>query len=68
VEPLSTGRAGYQLTHFPKAGRVVRSWLTVSGTGPNYQAGTNLLVVGHKFRAWFPANAIQTFEITLSGT
>lgn len=58
----------YNLKNFPDADGVIRSWITVTGSGLNYQAGTNLMVEEHSFRAWFPANAIQTFEImNLSG-
>ena len=56
----------YQLKNFPEASSGIQSWMTATGTGPKYQASTNLIIEGHSFRAWFPANAVQTFEIGTS--
>jgi galactan endo-1,6-beta-galactosidase len=53
----------YNLSNFPCASGPVQSWITVTATGPSYRYSTNVLISQRSFRAWFPANTIQTFEI-----
>jgi galactan endo-1,6-beta-galactosidase len=53
----------YNLSNYPSASGPVRRWTTVTGTGPSYQFDTNVAVNQRTFKAWFPTNSIQTFEI-----
>jgi galactan endo-1,6-beta-galactosidase len=53
----------YNLANFPSASGPVRRWITVTGTGPNYQCDTNIVLSQRAFKAWFPANTVQTFQI-----
>jgi galactan endo-1,6-beta-galactosidase len=52
----------YNLTNFSNAGGPIQSWMTGPG-GTNYQLGTNVVMGQHAFRAWFPKNTVQTFEV-----
>lgn len=53
----------FNLTNFPDARGPIQSWMTATGDGPRYQFSTNVAMSQHAFRAWFPRNTIQTFEI-----
>jgi len=53
----------YNLSNFPLANGPIHRWMTATGTGPRYQFSTNLVISGRMFKAWFPINTIQTFEI-----
>jgi galactan endo-1,6-beta-galactosidase len=53
----------YNLSNFPYAKGPIHRWMTVTGNGPSYQFSTNLVIRQRTFKAWFPINTIQTFEI-----
>lgn len=59
----AAGWITYNLSNFPYANGPIHRWMTVSGTGPSYQLSTNLVISQRVFKAWFPTNTIQTFEI-----
>ncbi len=53
----------YNLSDFLYASGPVQRWTTVTGAGPSYQRGTDITLSQRTFKAWFPANSVQTFEI-----
>jgi galactan endo-1,6-beta-galactosidase len=53
----------YNLTNYPYANGPIQRWTTVTGSGPNYQFSTDVTMSQRTFRAWFPANTVETFEI-----
>lgn len=53
----------YSLTNFASVAGPIRSWVTATATGPVYQYSPDLSVQQKTFKAWFPSNTIQTFEI-----
>jgi galactan endo-1,6-beta-galactosidase len=59
----AAGWITYNLSNFPYANGPIHRWTTVTGTGPSYQFSTNLVISRRIFKAWFPTNTIQTFEI-----
>ncbi|HEV2693587.1 MAG TPA: hypothetical protein VG347_11890 [Verrucomicrobiae bacterium] len=53
----------YSLQKFLSAAGPIRRWVTVTGTGPSYQPGADIKLNAGSFKAWYPSNSIQTFEI-----
>jgi hypothetical protein len=53
----------YDLSNYTNVGGPVTRWITATGTGDKYHLYNDTVVTGKTFRAWFPTNSIQTFEI-----
>jgi galactan endo-1,6-beta-galactosidase len=53
----------YSLSKFAYANGPILRWMTITGKGASYQLSTNLVISQRLFKAWFPTNTIQTFEI-----
>lgn len=53
----------YDLARFARADGPVRRWTTTTGSGPAYAADTGVTLAQRAFKARFPADAVETFEI-----
>jgi len=53
----------YDLGSFFSAAGPIRRRITSTGIGPRYATYTDTVLNNKSFRAWFPTNTIQTFEI-----
>ena len=54
----------YDLSKFKLVGGSVLRWMTNTGIGEKYVSHNDTNLIGKKFSSWFPANTVQTFEVS----
>lgn len=63
VNPGPARWVAYDLARFARADGPVQRWTTTTSGGTVYQADTGITLAQRAFKAWFPADAVETFEI-----
>ncbi len=54
----------YDLSRFKSAKGGVKRWTTNTGAGEKYASHADTKLAGKAFKSWFPADTVQTFEIS----
>ena len=54
----------YDLSRFKSVVGGVLRWMTNTGIGEKYVSHNDTNLTGKKFSSWFPANTVQTFEVS----